>query len=158
MTLDFTKPVLLLDIDGVLNSRAWIYGASKSKGSQLEWLRSMIDPELAAKVAALVRDHECSVVVCSSWRIILEPKDLQGLLAEHEIPFHGVTPPSSRNRTGEIRDFVTQFPPRTNWIVLDDSVPEEAFGGRRVVRPRDGLTDLDIARARAILDRRKVKG
>lgn len=158
MELDFTKPVLLLDIDGVLNSLAWVYGAPNSKSSTAEWLRGLIDPERAKEVARLVQDYGCSVVVCSSWRLILEPEQLQELLAEHEIPCHGVTPPSSRNRTGEIRDFVAQFPPRTNWIVIDDSVAEEAFGGRRVVRPRDGVTDSDIARARSILDRRKVKG
>jgi hypothetical protein len=72
--------------------------------------------------------------------------------ATRSTPFHGSTPFSSEHRTVEIQDYVSRFPEGSRWIVIDDSVDPLEFEGH-VVRPRDGLVDEDLDRARELLDR-----
>ena len=150
--LDWSKPVVLLDFDGVLNSISWFGKVPKKSSSFLGYHKSLINPVLAKKVAGLIRDYDCSVIVCSSFRITLSDAELQELLSEHGIPFHGSTPFSSEHRTVEIQDYVSRFPEGSRWIVIDDSVDPLEFEGH-VVRPRDGLVDEDFDRARELLDR-----
>ena len=164
LNLDWARPVILLDFDGVLNSLQFIGAQQRASGNRdtntvdwfVRWHTRLIDPALASKVASLVRDYQCSVIVCSSWRDWFDDDQLRAILAAHDIPFHGSnarkTYPRNNSRYREVRDLVRKFPPGSNWVVIDDAVDSLMFEGR-VVQPKDGLTDADMARARAILDR-----
>ena len=150
MELDPTKPVILLDIDGVLNSSAWI---SRPRGKTLstkDYFLGMIDPLLAKGVADLVLETNASVIVCSSWRITLSLEELREILGVFGIPLEGVTPLSPLRRTEEILHFAEENLMGRPWIVLDDSM-EVAAAQENTVRPRDGITRQDLERARCLM-------
>jgi hypothetical protein len=59
--------VLFLDIDGVCNSRAYLYRLRAKNKKATLWYG--IDPEAAALVQQIIKATGCSVVLSSTWRL-----------------------------------------------------------------------------------------
>lgn len=143
---------LYLDIDGVLNSDAWLSRPGRTHAvtmyhlQRTEWLRGRryelseaetlagcredIEPARAAMVAALVRETSAEVVLCSAWRHVVGLDVCRALLAEHGIPLARATqrPRMSDHhlwyrRVRPILLDVAELPAGARWCVLDDEVP-----------------------------------
>lgn len=67
------KPILFLDIDGVLNSHAWSKRCvlPPDFGQIPNWKKQAtecIDPDAVAQLNRIVEESRCAVVLSSSWR------------------------------------------------------------------------------------------
>jgi hypothetical protein len=154
------RPVLYLDFDYVLNDSAWFDSeernlARKGKASALERAKLDILPRYTVPLVELIEETRARVIVCSNWRHIFRNEELQEILAERGIPFHGATrrPKMSEYRDIRvlaIREHARSLPPEVRWCVLDDLVAPAEVGGNGV-QPEDGATAEDFARVRAIL-------
>lgn len=168
--------VLYLDIDGVLNSGAWLSRPERARAlwayslertdalrgrrellslaEALAGVREDIDPARAALVAELVRDTGAEVVLCSTWRITVGIDVCRALLAEHSIPVARATrhPRLSDHhpwyrRVRPILLDVAELPPGARWCVLDDEVPiTHDWRDSRWDPTADGVIDIDHAR------------
>ena len=73
-----TRPVLFLDIDGVLNSEAWYLANvalfEKRAESDLDHYLRDIDPEAVARLNRVVEVSDPTIVLSSTWRFIRMPK------------------------------------------------------------------------------------
>lgn len=66
--------VLFLDIDGVCNSRAFLYRMRATKGGKYRmWLD--IDPQAAKLVQQIIKQTNCAVVLSSTWRLYPEARE-----------------------------------------------------------------------------------
>lgn len=66
--------VLFLDIDGVCNSRQFIFRMrGKDKNFKL-WLT--VDPQAAKLVRQIIKETGCAVVLSSTWRMYPEARDV----------------------------------------------------------------------------------
>lgn len=64
--------VLFLDIDGVCNSRAYLYRLRAKNKKATLWYG--IDPEAAKLVRRIVKETGCKVVLSSTWRMYEDGK------------------------------------------------------------------------------------
>lgn len=69
------RPILFLDVDGVLNSHAYI-----DRGGSLSCKRDGIDPEAVTHLQRIVDETNCSLVLSSTWRLIHSLADMRGKL------------------------------------------------------------------------------
>ncbi|RYE85652.1 MAG: hypothetical protein EOO75_16720, partial [Myxococcales bacterium] len=78
-----TQPVLFLDIDGVLNSAAWL-GRFPGRCLTLPGdAAEMLDPEAVRRLERIRQATGCRVVVSSSWRHALPLAEIERLLRQH---------------------------------------------------------------------------
>lgn len=90
------KPLIFLDIDGVLNSHAWWDRRAPAQSDQsLEdyYLRAL-DPDACALLQGLCEDTGAEIVVMSTWRILHPVEEIRHLLGKRGVttPILGVTP------------------------------------------------------------------
>lgn len=135
--------VVMLDIDGVLNSRQW----QVARGQAPEGLSPQVrgealagrafDPVSVRCLGQLIERTGASVVLSSTWRLDGGKDYVENLLGLHglSIRFVGVTPDGSRMRaatrvtrgTEIARWLQAGFVPAQSLAILDDEPPEE-FG------------------------------
>lgn len=111
------KPVLFLDIDGVLNSEAWY--RRRPKGPWCE--AREFDPEAMWLLKAVVAMSDCEIVVSSSWRIGRKLEELQKLLIG--FPVIGKTPELDSREVGrgaEVDHWLRNNRSRTRYAIVDD--------------------------------------
>jgi hypothetical protein len=160
------RPIVFLDIDGVLNSEQWYaHGASCNEvpnwqpSTHRSLLERSIDPACVQRLNRLLQRTGAVVVVSSSWRkehqlseivSIIEAKGFCGEVI-------GVTPSDdgTLSRGGEIARWLKENVPRgVAYVAVDDGVETGLPADVVVVTSKDtGLTDEDVERAIRILSR-----
>lgn len=111
--------ILFLDIDGVLNHKAFL----ESLGYHARIGLDHLDPEAVAVLDRIVALTGVKVVVSSAWRVIFTADEIQALL--HARGFRGsiigATPSGGAERGDEIRQWLNEFQdPVENIVILDD--------------------------------------
>lgn len=114
--------VLFLDIDGVCNSRAYLYKLRAKDKKATLW--HGIDPIAAKLVKRIIKETNCAVVLSSTWRLYPEAravvrrdvcrfidctKDLQAG-AKRGVVERGV----------EVQEWLDRHPSVTQYAILDD--------------------------------------
>jgi hypothetical protein len=115
--------VLFLDIDGVCNSRAYLYRMRATKGGKYRmWLD--IDPQAAQLVKRIIKETNCAVVLSSTWRLYPEARET---VRKHVCRFIDCTKDmqagSKRGvveRGLEVQDWLERHPAVTQYAILDD--------------------------------------
>jgi len=91
------RPILFLDIDGVLNSRDYV-----RRGGSLSCSRDGLDPDAVAQLQRIVDETNCSLILSSTWRLIHKLADMRGKLIakgmRHPVPLRGKTPDLSEQQ------------------------------------------------------------
>ena len=115
------KPIVFLDIDGVLNSAHFFYKANKFERNNL---RSQLDPEA---IAYLNEIYDWNFVLSSTWRKFYKIDEMNEML--HGLGFYGTisdyTPVldwQGSLRGNEIRQFLRnhKLDDRDDYIIFDD--------------------------------------
>ncbi len=143
------RPVLFLDVDGVLNRVGFRPTANAG-------LSSWIEPELAARLNRLVAASGAVVVMASSWR---EGRSLDVLrrelvAASVDVPLIDTTPVlPGLPRWAEIQAWLdTQQPPVARFVIVDDERDMGPLRDQHVrISSLVGLDDDACARALAVL-------
>lgn len=146
--------VLFLDVDGVLNRTA--YSPKVSHG-----LRSWIEPELAARLQALLEETRADIVLSSDWRRGRTYDELRAELTAAGItaPLHDVTPVLHRERWREIQHWLDHdakgtrcINPLTHFAIVDDGYDMGPLNPYFVrTSPLSGLDASAVASLRALL-------
>lgn len=125
--------MIFLDIDGVLNSEAFLrklddqhrqLGHNEPSRPKHETkcecyrLENQIDREAIARLSRLVAETEAKIVISSSWRKILDPPELRRVLASH----------------GLIAEIIGETPDAWDEIVRFDMKMEYGDDGDRLFR------------------------
>jgi hypothetical protein len=98
--------VLFLDFDGVLNNCEWMKKINWQDRpiSMFEKDKREIDPTRVKMISDLALEFNASIVISSSWRILLSLEELKALLygsgLDQRIQVIGVTPQDSRGFRG----------------------------------------------------------
>jgi hypothetical protein len=138
--------VLFLDIDGVLNSRAW-------KPTNLHG----VDPNAVKRVQDIVAKSDAKVVLSSTWRLVDE---LIVELLKAGVPIYDKTPDLAsregglRPRSEEIEAWLNEHPEVTEYAILDDDA-DAGYGGLAPqfirIDERYGLQDTDAQKVLELL-------
>ena len=150
--------ILFLDIDGVLNSGAFI--ATKKLEQSLvpskdSWWQEMLDPNAIDLLNRLLRRTEAKVVVSSSWRHALEVEDLRRILGG--VGFKGEVIGMTPKRGGlcrgdRIKLWLDSVDDIESFVILDDDDDMGGFDERLVLTDGDfGLRPKDCEAAEQIL-------
>ena len=165
------KPILFLDIDGVLNSSAdWPLRRVRSPhwGQLPGWQKAAedcIDPDAVERLNRIVEATGCAVVLSSSWRK-LEPLPLMTRILRYRgfrhrlvaatphimIAEEGLEFSVARGREIEAWLDALYAGPRPPFAILDDDTDMDPHRDRHVYcDDRWGLTDAEVERACALL-------
>jgi HAD domain in Swiss Army Knife RNA repair proteins len=160
------RPIVFLDIDGVLNSKQW-YGRATSRqeerrsqpSTDQSLLERSIDPACIQRLNRLLQLTGAVVIVSSSWRKKLHVSEIVSIIEARGFcgEVIGATPSDcgTLSRGEEITNWLKENVPRgVAYVVLDDEVGTGLAIELVVVTSRDtGLTDEDVERAVRILAR-----
>jgi hypothetical protein len=160
------RPIVFLDIDGVLNSEQWYAQAASSKeerNSQVSTYQSLlersIDPGCIQRLNRLLQRTGAVVVISSSWRKQHRLSEILSIMEARGFCGEVIGATSSDNsalsRGEEITRWLKENVPRgVAYVVVDDEVETGLPPEVVVVTCRDtGLTDEDVERAIRILSR-----
>jgi hypothetical protein len=143
------KPILFLDIDGVLNSHAFFKRRmSPEQAAELraypvpqtaeEHCREMIDPAAVALLGEILDKSGALIVISSSWRIVYTLGEIGRALDangfQHRRSIIGVTPGGGGHRGAQIDEWLDlqcELPP-AHFAILDDSDDMEPHKARLV--------------------------
>ena len=164
-------PIIFLDVDGVLNNPGQAVLMPRSRA---------IDPDMVARVWAVVLEAGAEVVLSSGWRYSHPLDEMRQLLAakgfaepERLVDRTGTAEQGWWRRGDEVRAYLTRrFGPRTAWpsgqktptgawppfVILDDSGLEEFEGLGRNLLQTDGsrgITARDCEAVRRVLERQR---
>lgn len=162
---DNTTNIIFLDVDGVLNSRAYLNSHKD--------LKDEIDMQAVERLAKIYRQCDCKIVLSSSWRELCGDetkaphsmyKYLEECLAKCGMTIMDVTPMILSNRPEEIAAWLADNKDLVkNYVSLDDDFDEEhyeSFGlGGHLVRTDffvdnesdGGLQEKHVEKAKRIL-------
>jgi hypothetical protein len=154
------KPLLFLDIDGVLNSGAFLVGLHQ-RGKQAnvflvdprEGAVEHIDPVRIERLNRITEATGASIVLSTSWRCLFGPADTETMLRARGVaaPIVGATPRIYDEPRGhEIATALLSHPGAT-YVVLDDDHDAGVGHGVRFVHVADGLEDSHVEAAIAVL-------
>lgn len=114
--------VLFLDIDGVCNSRAYLYRLRAKNKTATLWYG--IDPIAAKLVQAIIKQTNCEVVLSSTWRLY---PDGRAQVARDVCKFIDCTKDLQRGskrgivpRGEEVQDWLDRHPSVEQYAILDD--------------------------------------
>lgn len=159
------SPIIFLDIDGVLNSDAFLREAATKDGGRIvlasgyysetsDWdPRTHIDPARVARLNQILARTGAKVVVSSSWRTDFSLNELSGFLGHHGFvgELVDVTPQLfNRERFVEIKRWLSNQANPPRFVILDDD-RDAGYGFEQFVHVTDGLEDEHVERAVAIL-------
>jgi hypothetical protein len=154
------KPVVFLDIDGVLNSKQWYahnaYSREDISSTERKLWEHSIDPNCVQRLNRILQQTGAVVIVSSSWRKTHALSEIVSILESRGFrgEVEGATSANGAlSRTEQITEWLAENrPPGIAYVVMDDELPR-ALPSERVVSPSDqtGLTDKDVERAIAIL-------
>lgn len=161
--------IVVLDIDGVLNSHA-LWTRMRNMGRDLADINNRIDPEAVERVNRLCVENNADVVVSSTWRLNNSRPRLQRLLRERGFKRQiiGLTPDytvqtkpggiwMANERGHEIQGWLDDNAGRydvVSFVILDDDSDMAHLADRHVKTDVEvGFTEADIERAAKILSR-----
>lgn len=173
--------VIFLDIDGVVNSFAWLSCPGPPRGlprariaervrqrarychlprAELEYELERLDPRALKRVARLAQQTQSHIVISSSWRTVIDFRGLEeifiGLTSWPRGLIRDQTPIFNTlfERGREISAWLAEHP-CDNYVILDD-LPPQAFPGhkQRLVQTdmTYGLEERHCRQARLLLD------
>lgn len=153
--------VVFLDVDGVLNSAAYLYAAERAwpEGTPFEGNQHLeLDPPAVARLNRIVRESGAKVVISSSWRFGNTPAEMQEILRRRgfEGEVVGDTPRDGHGavRGLEIQAWLDGHPGVESFVILDDDSDMAHLAPRHVrTRFSDGLLDEHVDAALAALAR-----
>jgi hypothetical protein len=146
------RPLIFLDIDGVLNSNAYL----SARPMLAERDETLIDPDAVKLLDRLIRASGAALVISSTWRLELDVATIGKILARRGlrrgIPISRTPERPGRPRGEEITAFLRKEGDRPPYVILDDDSDMPGHG-RHLVQtdPRYGLLPGDVDRALAIL-------
>ena len=124
-----TKPIIFLDIDGVLATVKQYNLTNQSK----TWLQKYnvypFDPKCVKIFNEILEKVDADIIISSDWRVEFTLEELADIFKINGVirPPMDVTPqyPTSmshysKNRAGEIMKYVTDNKIGKNWIAIDD--------------------------------------
>jgi hypothetical protein len=162
--MDPSRPILFLDIDGVLNSEGWL---ARYQGRSLTLpsdAAELLDPAAVDQLERIRAATDCRVVLSSSWRHRLALPAIEALL--RGAGFRGVVreqTPQRPSRTAEILAWLAEHQAEgVPHVALDDEVDPGAEGFARVrwvVTPfATGLTEREVTLAIEALQATRAVG
>lgn len=114
--------VLFLDIDGVLNSRAYVYRMRAKDKKYRLWLD--VDPIAVELLRRIIKETDCKVVLSSTWRLY---KDSRDMVRDKVVRYIDCTADLQRGskrgivpRGEEVDLWLKQHPEVTHYAILDD--------------------------------------
>ena len=147
--------VIFLDVDGVLNSRAFLATYHRAGIA--------IDPTRLVLLRQIVEASGADIVLTSSWRLHWDSnealcnetgKQMNAIFAQAGLKILDKTPDLGFVRYEEVVRWLEEHPQVKNFVVLDDEPFEEGIlKGHFVLtsRLRRGLDEEDVQKAIAIL-------
>jgi hypothetical protein len=158
--------IIFLDFDGVLNSDKLHEAPSPGFLAQIEAdtpceptllnLARQLDPDLVARLLALVTMLDAGIVFSSSWRLLIDLEDMTHFFSRYfKFPpdcFLGYTPGCGAASRGlEIQTWIRNNTYEGQYLILDDMPVEEFLMPQRCrllqTDHRIGLTGSDITKA-----------
>ena len=113
--------VIFLDIDGVLNSDAYM---KKQLDNSSEGIKSEIDPATLILLKKAVDTTGAKIILSSSWRIIRKYNELEKFLMKFGISLSGKTPYIDGKRGLEIKQYLSENENIEQYLILDDEIFE----------------------------------
>jgi hypothetical protein len=148
-----SQKILMLDIDGVLNSHVW-FEKMKCDALSRRPIHHMIDPECVARLNRLLDLSGADVVISSTWRIVHILGEINHALKEKGFTGRiiGKTPKYLGTRGAEIQAWLTAHGGDADqMVILDDNSDMAHLAPRLVLTSWSvGLTDADVDRAIAL--------
>lgn len=150
--------LIFLDIDGVLNSAAFIAEATKGVGVSVVDgafdATTHLDPARIARLNRLIEAARAAVVLSSSWRLLFGLEKTQASLRQrgfvHELA--DVTPRIlGTDRHAEIKAYLSTLRSPLSFVVLDDDETAGVDLEANFVHVRDGLEEEHVERALLLL-------
>jgi hypothetical protein len=151
----YHKPVLFLDIDGVLNT----FG-SQPNGGLLD-----MHPHKVAQLQRILDTVPTDVVLSSTWRMFPGSRDrARAMMDSIGYDFLDYTPEGPKmgtlytafRRADEIKLWLSEHPDRTRFVVLDDDVFPADFPAENLVTTDGFFGGLTEAKANEVI--RKLNG
>ena len=154
------RPFIFLDIDGVLNDRAFLLSLHQSGGQGNIFLvdddaaAEHLDRSRIARLNALANTTGASIVLSTSWRCLFGPEATERMLRSMGLaaPVVGSTPRIYDVPRGEEIAVWLRNHPGAVYVVLDDEHDAGIGHDGRFVHVADGLEDEHVAAAVATLD------
>lgn len=115
------KKVIFLDIDGVLNSDAYM---KKQLDNSSKGIESEIDPATLILLKKAVDTTGAKIVLSSSWRITRKCNELEKFLMKFGISLSGKTPYVDGKRGLEIKQYLSENENVEQYLILDDEIFE----------------------------------
>jgi hypothetical protein len=114
--------VIFLDIDGVLNSSEFMYSETRpGYPRRRRWPEEHLDPEKIELLNQIIDKTGAVCVLSSSWRILIQPHELEEVMAA--MGFRGKIidrTGSCGGRGKEVRDWLLEHPEVERFVILDD--------------------------------------
>lgn len=135
--------VLFLDIDGVLNSSAWMITLKKGKeanrvygGDGDQWWIDMLEPRAVLLLNEVLECTGAKVVLSSTWRLRHTPEAMQRLLKTRGFTGEviGRTPRMAGQRGYEIRQWLKEHPEVETYAIVDDDSDMEPIKDHRFIQ------------------------
>ncbi|HVJ21496.1 MAG TPA: HAD domain-containing protein [Polyangiaceae bacterium] len=150
--------VIFLDIDGVLNSAAFILQQTNGEGVTVVDdsfdATAHIDPSRVERLNRLIADTGASVVLSSSWRLLFGREKTQSSLRQRGFA-HELADETPRifgsDRHVEIKAYLSTLTPPVSFVVLDDDEMAGVDLVPHFIHVRDGLEDEHVERARRVI-------
>lgn len=162
------KPLLFLDVDGVLNSAEWMRSVARREereqcGASRE---SSLDPTLCKRLGVL-RATGAELVLSSAWRKLRQPRNRYGIQRPawfekilhrrgcRSARFIGQTPSLWTHRGLEIQRWLDENPGHDRFAIVDDDSDMEHLAPRLVQTSWEvGLTEEKCGELVAMLTER----
>ena len=110
--------VIILDVDGVLNSNEYL---DKVKKSDVQGIERYIDVEKMKLLKRAIDETGARVVLSFTWRYTSNARYLKELLADYGIRVDS-TPYIQDERGLEIKEWLSQHKGIENFVILDDEI------------------------------------
>ena len=150
------RRVLVLDLDGVLNSRVFMWRNRATWNNSVP--ESMLDPAACARLERILVETGAVIVVSSSWRVDTSCEEIETALRARGAPSAkviGATPRSwsGSKRGDEIQRWLDENGPVETFAIVDDNSDMAHLGGRFTQTSWDtGLLDKHARRIIAMLN------
>jgi hypothetical protein len=145
-----TKPIIFLDIDGVLNSQEFV----DLLGDQ--WNMEQVDRKAVERLNRIVEATGAEVVISSTWRCCLPFETIRRIidLAGGKVLIIDKTPVLGSPRGGEIQKWLDENPGHERFVILDDCEDMVHLWPHLVETTWDlGLLDEHVERAIKVINK-----